>query len=75
MIRMFRKIGRWLGTAALALSLASSAAAQPPQPKTPPEKTTTPAPSDPGPPVGAYAFAVICTMIILFVICMPSRKR
>ena len=66
---MLARLLRWIGALFLCLMLCapSSAQAPAPAPKTPDVARNPPAPQ--------YALAVIATILVLVIICMPSRKR
>lgn len=74
MLSMIRCLIGWLGAGLVALTLTAAVAAQTP-PKQPPTPTAPTQPNtERGPPVGAYAFAILGTLLVLAVVCMRTRK-
>ena len=77
---MLRCLLRCLGSLLLlaTLTLSCPAQGQPPPGQPPPKSPATPtgpATEERGPPVFAYFVAILITILILTVVCMPSRKR
>jgi hypothetical protein len=61
---MWRSALRWLVSLAVLLCWLPALQAQEPTEKT-----------GPGPPVFQYALVIISTLVVLLIVCKPSRKR
>jgi hypothetical protein len=68
---MRRTLLRWSAPLLLALACWLPASAQAPQP-TPPPSDADKAQRDP--PAMQYVVAVLCSLLVLWIVCMPSRK-
>jgi len=66
---MFRGVLRWLGSLVVAGALAVSAPAQEPPTQDKPEKV------EHRPPAFEYALTFLGILVVLVIICMPTRKR
>ncbi len=65
---MWRRIFRWLASILLAGALTCPVSAQEPPPG---EKDKT----ERRPPAFEYALSIVGVMLVLVIICMPTRKR
>jgi len=68
---MCRRVLRWLGSLFVAGALALSAAAQ----ESSPPGQDKPEKIEHRPPAFEYALTVVGIMVVLVIICMPTRKR
>jgi hypothetical protein len=71
---MYRRLLRWLAPLFLTACWLSPAPAQ--QAPVPSGQPTVPdaEKAERGPPALQYAFAILCTILVLLIVCMPSRK-